>query len=187
MTWGKQIQGNFYCDSCGKDITDLYPDPIARLPICNSSRCEAAYRKRHHKAAGDIRDRAKHINQPKYGRYVNAPLRDGVKERKARLGTGHGYVYLSRTMCTQEDLDLLPGSGRIILLHRLVLAKHLGQPIPSGILVRHINGDKMDNRPENLQLGTHKDNSMDNKTAIIEANKWRRIAMALFILLQQKA
>tara|TARA_Y100000310_G_scaffold292597_1_gene321484 strand:+ start:1118 stop:1477 length:360 start_codon:yes stop_codon:yes gene_type:complete len=48
------------------------------------------------------------------------------------------------------------------LAHRLVY-KHFFGPIPPDLTVNHKNGVKDDNRPENLELATHREQQMHSR------------------------
>lgn len=67
-----------------------------------------------------------------------------------RVKTGEGYVGIR---VTSDDMmaSMAVRSG-YVLEHRLVMARHLGRPLLDTESVHHINGDRTDNRIENLQL-----------------------------------
>lgn len=49
-------------------------------------------------------------------------------------------------------------AGKLYLVHRLVLAAHLGRPLKRDELVNHLDGNGANNALSNLELVTHKQN-----------------------------
>jgi hypothetical protein len=64
-------------------------------------------------------------------------------------GRGHMFVVLSRHSVEKA-----------FPVHRLVTNAFIG-PLPDGLITRHLNGDKTDNRPVNLAYGTYAENAQD--------------------------
>jgi DNA-binding CsgD family transcriptional regulator len=93
------------------------------------------------------------------GLYSQRGARNGQHHplwRGGRIILKGGYV-----MVKAEQDDTLAVStangGFYVMEHRLVMARHLGRPLTRKESVHHINGDRGDNRLENLQLrqGNH--------------------------------
>lgn len=49
--------------------------------------------------------------------------------------------------------------GKKRLAHRVIMERHLGRPLTRAEVVHHRNGDRFDNRIENLEVLSHKEHS----------------------------
>ena len=60
--------------------------------------------------------------------------------------------------------------NRMILLHMLLLGPHTGQDVD------HINGDRMDNRRQNLRLCTHQENCFNQRKKITNTSGYTGVS-----------
>ncbi len=94
-----------------------------------------------------------HKDNPRIGRKENHyNWKGGI------LRNGQGYIlqYVKKTSKYYPMANCARGKesrfGAYCLQHRLVMAKSLGRCLETNELVHHINGDKSDNRIENLRI-----------------------------------
>lgn len=100
---------------------------------------------------------------------ISRILRKSGLQEKPRWGVGERHHawrggeiknsagYVAEWVAPDDRFACMRAQSGYVLQHRLVMAKALGRPLSRKETVHHINGDRCDNRIENLQLryGNH--------------------------------
>lgn len=118
------------CEECGGPLIQRRnekPGRFAGRRFC-SSQCAAAF------GSGVARERAL------------------AREPTTRTIERNGYLLRWVRGRKQVRGSSITANGAYFYVHRLVMEEHLGRELASNEVVHHINGDRMDNRPENLRL-----------------------------------
>jgi hypothetical protein len=89
--------------------------------------------------SSDIETRSTHLAGEKHPNWNGGVHIDGGGYRKVKI-------------FSNDPLKSMRSKSGHVAEHRLVMARHLGRLLNQSETVHHINGDKLDNRIENLQL-----------------------------------
>ncbi len=131
-------RGLYACGSCHKHYqawrkSDAFTRVVFEQRICTLEGCQ-----REHRAAGYCQEHYDRLKR--HGDPQRVIFRDGTSI------TEHGYRLIWRKGHANAGSD-----GRIFE-HRYVMSEYLGCPLYPDETVHHRNGDRLDNRIENLEL-----------------------------------
>lgn len=115
------------------------------------------------------------MSQKAQGRYIG-PRSSQWKGGRFLDSAGYVLVMISTLPASTQALahEMSKKNGKYILEHRAVAAATLGRPLTRDEIVHHVNGDKADNRPENLMVVPRADHSVSHRETDRELHALRQ-------------
>ena len=89
-------------------------------------------------------------------------LRDGKLER-SKPNSKEKWVVVNSKSKNSLTYYTVGFKGRSVFYHIIVWVLSTGETIPEGLQIDHINGNRIDNRFENLRLVTQRENQQNKK------------------------
>ncbi len=87
------------------------------------------------------------------------------------MGSAHHAWKGGKTINSDGYIQIYQGGGKYAMEHRLIMEKHLGRLLSADENVHHMNGQKDDNRIENLELWCRSQPAGQRITDLVE---WAR-------------
>jgi hypothetical protein len=163
----------FNCENCGKEVTKYRSNFIKSIHHYCGQKCATEYqvksrKDKKEKCNLDLKKFSKTCNfcrEEFYSRNLKKKFCTDLCKDKSREGIARlskfGYIQLSG-----YHTHPMSNNNGVILEHRLVLSEYLGRMLNKNEIVHHINGNRQDNRIDNLELTTRSEHAVIHRMGL---------------------